>query len=356
MKRVEIIFSVLLLLVLLSCEGYGDECGVALPRRAVLPVAVDWSGSGLDPELSSRGESGSVHRLSLRFYPEGGGDVIVRFLEANLYYDEIEVPVGRYSVVAINEGVNDSYWSGSVKFTDSDDFDLFSAELEVEDGVEANEPKALASWSLGEFEVTQNMASYSWGLHQVEDAQDSSALTEYEQSQMVALLDVIMLGLTRTLRVEVTAENLGSAKSLMASVTGLTKRVGIVSRVTESDSITHTFGLSNFEFSELRSSFSSRSENSYDDDGVAWGECLTFGHPLDSSVRSDSDYSMDLEVLMLDGTTHEEDTSDIDVGDAITSTASGEDYLVEHSLSLPEVESGDIDVDGWEEADDLYLN
>lgn len=348
----EIIFSVSAALLLLGCEGYGDECGMEVSRNAFLPVAVDWSESGLDPELSSHSEAGSVHRLSLRFYPEGGGEVIVRFLEENLYYDKIEVPVGRYSVVAINEGVNDTYWRGSVRFLGAEDYDLFAAELEVTDGVEAAEPKALASWALGAFEVTQNMAAFSWGGRVENDMQQLSELSEYEKRQMVALLDVYMVALTRRLRVEVTAENLGSAKSLSASLSGLSKRISIVTREREDDPITHTFALPNFEYEEPVT----RSESDYSRDGVAWGECRTFGHAEESQVRSESGYSMDLDVAMLDGTKHEEDTSDIDVGDQITSTESGEDYLVEHSLSLPEVETGDIGVDGWESGEDIYLN
>ncbi len=340
MRQFKFISIFLSVMLLARCEC--PDCGCSetqYPESAVIPVAVDWSISGLDPEESSKATN-SVHRLSLRFYPSDGGEVIVRFMESDLYNDTVEIPVGLYSVIAINEAVTDSYWSGSVNFTDSEDYDSFAAELVVSDGVEVAEPKPIASWSLDSFEITEEMAAYTRGVTQYSD------LSEYEQQQLEALLVVVMKALTRSVRVEVTTENLGSAQSMSASVTGLSKRIGIVSGDIETGSITHSFDLDSFDYSDT-----TRADTDYEADGVASGESLCFGHSDDS----EDGYTLDLDVLLSDGTKHDEDVSGIDVEGQITPTDASSDYLVEHSLTLRVVEES-VSVKDWGSGEEVSLN
>ncbi len=337
MSLTKYIISLYMVLVF-GCDRNIIPGSVIAPQSAVIPVAVDWSLSGL---VVSRGVD--VHRLSLRFYPEGGGDVFERYLEEDIYNGEVEVPQGRYQVIALNESIADkSYWSGVLRFTDADDYTLFAAELVSEDD-EAVEPYALAAWSLGMFEVTDNMAILTRGV-----ASGDVELTEYEHAQMEALTKVVMLPRTRTMNVSVETENLGSVQGVTASVHGLSRSVNIVTGESEVDPLRHTFTLDTYTYNE-----SSSRAVSADTDGVVSGERECLGHSDDY----DGAYTMDLEVYLADGSLHDGDgVSGVDVGDDILSTESQSDYFITHQLSVPEVTGGDISVDGWVEGDDIELN
>ncbi len=318
----------------LECPSTSDA---TLRESAVIPVEVDWSISGLNV-TETKSDEDDVHRISLRLFPTDGSEPFERYMESNLYEGSIEVPVGSYSVVVLNEAISDPYWSGAMIFTDVDQYDLFSAELHTDDGSTAAETYALVAWSLGTFEVTQSMADYTRGV-------SGATLTEDEEQYMVSLTNVIMEPLTRTLNVNVTTENLASSQSVTATISGLSQRVNIVTGASEVSPIAHTFDLDNYSYDEATRSDTSTS-------GVVSGSRLCFAHADDH----EDGYTLDLEIYLSDGTQHidEEQLSAIDVEGQITSSDS--DYLIEHSISLPEIDGGSIELEDWADGGTIELN
>ncbi len=335
-----IYISIATLLTACSLECPSDSDQSIDKESAVIPVAVDWSSSGLTI-LETKSDESDVHRLSLRFFPSDGDEPFERYLERNLYEDNIEVPVGTYSVVAINESISDSYWSGAMIFTNSDSYELFSAELHTDDGSTAAETYALVAWSIPSFEITQAMANYTRGV--IEEGE----LSQEEQEQMTALTNVVMEPRTRTLRVNLSSDNIASSQSVTASVSGLSMRVNIVSGVSEPDPISHTFELTSY-------SYNSASRTDTSTSGIVSGEKLCFAHSDDH----DDGYTLDLEVYLNDGTQHvdEEQLSGVDIEDQVTSTEEGADYEISHSISLPLVEGGSVELDEWSDGGIIELN
>lgn len=343
-RTFEEIILLIIIFVMIACERNSIPCSTLSPQSALIPVAVDWSESGLYV-AESRNDEDEVHRLSLRFFPDDGGEPFERYLESNLNSANIEVPVGSYSVVAINESISDNYWSSSMTFTDVDSFELFSAELLTDSDSNSAEALALVAWSLEAFEVTSDMATYSRGVSGVGDVAVIEQLTEYEQQQMEALLEVVMKPRTRKLTVSVSATNLGSSQKITASVSGLSMRVNIVTGDTEDNPVVHTFELDSFDYTTRADS---------DDSGVASGDRVCFAHSDDY----EDDYTLDLEVNMNDGTTYEDDEqlTSVDVSDQVTSTSDDDDYLIEHEIELPQIESGSVTLDDWVDGGIVELN
>lgn len=331
----------LTLVMAASCSySVTEPCSTVAPATALLRVVVDWSDSGL---TDADAESGlDVHRLSLRFYPLDGGDVFERYLEVDLYSGSVDLPVGRYAVVAINESVDDYYWSGALSFVNTDSFDDLAVELSTSDSGVSSAAKGLAAWSLSLLEVTSDMISYSRDVTGVGDVPVVAALSAYEQQQLAALEAVDMVAITRNLQVGVTAENLGSIQTLTASVSGLTRSVNISTGRQFVDPTTHTFELSNRDYTATRASSTAALP---DASGRAWDSQLTLGH-ADDATHS---YELNLDVVLTDGTIHTDDEqlTGVDITSTITQTASTSDYQVEHSITVPQVTSETVGVESW---------
>ncbi|MFR9557092.1 MAG: hypothetical protein SNJ35_05910 [Rikenellaceae bacterium] len=73
----------IIIFVMIACERNSIPCSTLSPQSALIPVAVDWSESGLYV-AESRNDEDEVHRLSLRFFPDDGGEPFERYLESNL--------------------------------------------------------------------------------------------------------------------------------------------------------------------------------------------------------------------------------------------------------------------------------
>lgn len=317
-------------LVFCSCESNTVPCEWDIYEGALIPVMVDWSGSQLWLDDGSL----DVHRLSLRFFASDGS-LFERYLEGELSQGSIYVPVGVYQVLAINESIADSYYSGFVTFTDIKDFNAISAELlsDASSGV-ATEPKRLAVWSLSHFEVTPNMTS-------------TLELTDYETEQMDALTNVVMEPRTRRLRVELQSENLGSVLSISGNVSGLPMRVNLVTGESEGESVVHAVSLTDFNYDQTKT----RAEA--DADGVASGEQACFTHDDDST----DGYSVDFKVYLNDGSEHVDDDelSGVDVSSQVTDSTDELGYTLTHSYTFPVVEQNVVNVDDWIDGGSIVL-
>ncbi len=337
-------FTLVVATILFSCDRNNIPCSSLTPQSALIPVAIDWSESGLYVE-ESRNDNDEVHRVSLRFFPLDGSSPFERYLERDLNYDNIDVPVGSYSVVVLNEAISDNYWRSAMQFTDVDSFEHFSVELLSDRSSNSAEALELAAWSIPHFEVTDDMATYTHGMVGVGDISVVERLSDYENEQMKALLAVVMKPRTRRLKVSVATENLGSSQRITASVAGLSMRVNIVTGEAEDRPTSHTFQLDNLDYSTRAAST---------DSGVASGERVCLAHSDDTA----SGYTLDLEVMMNDGSYYEDDEqlSAVDIGSQITTTEEGTDYLVEHQISLPQVDGGSIGLEDWGDGGTVELN
>ncbi len=343
-KRMAVATALIVAICAVACDRITTPCSSLAPQSALIPVAIDWSESGLYVE-ESRSDNDEVHRVSLRLFPIDGSEPFERYMERDLNYDEIEIPVGSYAIVFINEAINDNYWSNSLRFTDVDSFEDFSAELIEDDSSNSAEALELAAWSISLFEVTTDMALFSRGVLGVGDVALIEQLSEYEQQQMSALLNVVMQPRTKTLTVNVSATNLGSSQKITASVAGLSKRINIVTGEAEDQPTSHTFELDSYNYTTRASS---------DDSGVASGSRLCFSHSDDTT----DGYTLDLEVELNDGTYYDDDEqlSSVDIADQVTSTDDSDDYTIEHEITLPQIESGSIGLDDWTDGGTVELN
>ncbi len=344
-----IYFALPFSLLFIGCSAAVTEpCSTLAPQSAMIAVAVDWSGSGLVD--ASMAQQLDVHRLSLRFYPSDGSDPFERYLEVDLYSGSISVPIGSYSVVALNESISDTHWSGVFAFSNVDSYSDLSAELVTSDDGESGAAKQLASWSIDNFEVTANMTLSTYEVYGIGDKLVEVTLSKYEQEQLDALLGIVMLPLTRNLNVSVTVENLGSAQQVTASVSGLARSINIVTGSVAVDPTTHSFELDSYLYdAESRSEYVA----SADDDGVVSASRVCLGH----SDSLSSDYELNLSVNLIDGSTHYDDDmlTGVDISSTITQTASDSDYNVEHEISLPIVEGESVSVEEWESGGDIEL-
>ncbi len=308
-------------------------CGVSCTRRpivdyvcdgsysgvsAVIPVAVDWSISGITPTENSYDTEGDyVHRVSLRFFPHDGSDPFDRYLEGNIYDGTIELPVGVYSVVAFNESIYDSYWNGVFEFTDVDDFDNFMVQLVDEDEEYSTEAYKLASWSLEEYEVTDAMVVAS-------RATTSTIESELEQ--------IVLQPLTCYVKVTANIENLSSAQNVYCDVSGFSNKTYMASGESHSDQTTHAMELISRDYTD--------DENTH---GAISHERLI----LTKSTYDEAEFKLKFEILLSDGTLHSPDEPlEFDVKHQLTRYAT-EDFELSADFSLPEM-SGGIDVEGWE--------
>lgn len=311
-------------LALAGCERRPLDCK---PPTALVPVKADWSQSGLSVPQSSG--SGDVHRLSLRFFPKNGSAAFDRYLEGNVTEGSVEVPIGKYSVVAYNEAVTDPYWANSVFFTDADDYSKFAANIKTADisaysfydplpgEVLVAEPLRLASWSLDNLEITKDMVQNACGSN---------------GNVTTALTGITMRPLTRQVTVQAAVQNLSSAQFMQGALRGLADKVYMATGTTEQSPATHIF------------TFSSRQWNpGSTTDGTTAKSYLSFG-----LMPAASQYMLHIDVLFVTGEVYDPPTPLLyDVSSQVNATP-GSDISVKVSVALP-YRQGGIDVGGWDD-------
>ena len=232
-----------LLLIINACDRRPLENEFA--EMALIPVRIDWSKSGID--VTSPDGNGLVHRVSVRFFPTDGSPAFDRYLETNVLEEIIEVPPGNYNVVVFNESVHDVYWEDAIYFSDVNDYNNFAANIVTDNAANYPlyvplygeqfivEPYKLASWSLGNFEVTREMVIYSRSIT------NRNSLSRSEVNN--ALTYVTMRPLTYNVTVVARVENLCSAQQIQTAMRGFSSKVYMASARTEQIPVTHIFNL-----------------------------------------------------------------------------------------------------------------
>lgn len=315
---------------LCDCETEGNKPG----ESAMIDVKIDWSRSGIDPKVENRSDGDYVHRVSLRFFPKDGSEAFDRYLESNIFEGEISVPIGDYSVVVFNESIYDPYWIGVVEFENVDNYEDFTARLtddeptqfdffDFDEGMDLSvEAFKLASWSIDNFSVSENMTL------------SGAQLSDSEEAMKRALTNIELRRLTTTTTIYADVENLSSVYRLHAALEGLSESVNITTGEPYSSTTTHVWQLTRVEWDD-------ESEQRH---GTISEERLTFAAP-----NVETTHTLTLEVLLINGSRYEpENPLKYDVSDQIRGLTryADNDLKARVSASLPYV-TGQIVVGDW---------
>lgn len=326
-----ILMGTLAALSLTSCERRPLEDITYGPAK--IPVKIDWSESGI-PVSQPVGED-YVHRVSIRFFPKDGSEAFDRYLEGDVTQGSIEIPAGNYSVVAFNESVADPYWTNSITFSDVNDYSNFAATI-VPDDITLypiyksvpNEnivvdPHKLASWSLDDLEITQDMAQSTCGVP------DNSKIT-------TALTHIKMRKLTYNVNVLAEVENLKSAQLIIGAIRGFSNKVYMASGKTAETPSTHVFAFNARKWTDDTQT-----------DGTTEKNFSSFG-----LLPVTSQYFLPMNVLFVTGEVYEPSTPLLyDVSSQANSYANT-DMKIRVKLALPKKEGG-INVGDWEDEEHI---
>lgn len=301
---------------------------------ALIPVSVNWDNSGITPTKTH--DQNKVHRVSLRFFPKDGSTPFQLHLEGDVHSGNIEVPVGRYSVIAMNESITDVYWSDYYTFSDINDYDKIAATV-VADNPKLysfykptsgekfmTEAHKLASWSMADFNVTQDMVTRT-----------RAATTKSEKSEFT--LNVEMRRLTHDIKVTATVTNLKSAQLMQGAIRGLSQKVYLASAMSEAVPTTQFFTL--YMRTAIRG-----------DKSIVENTFRSFGKLPETG--DSYKYSMMIDVIFIDGSRYVPITPlEWDVTDKIDVEV---DISIDIDIELPEV-TGDIGVGDWEDDDIIII-
>lgn len=344
MKNGWITIWLLIYILCTSCERQVlfDACK---HKSALIPVVVDWKHSGIDPTKSN--EEDLVHKVSFRFFPKDGGQPFELYLEGNVHEGYLEVPIGEYKLLVMNESVLESYWSEFIRFSDINSFEQISAEI-LADNPERfeyykpapderfmiNIPK-LASWSLTDYPIT------------FETVNDTRGLNEDKIKQHTLYVD--MQRVTHDCKVVATVKNLKSVQLMRGAERGFANKVRLSSRQTYYTPATHLF------------IFNGRKPiNGSQTDGTTEWNFRTFG-----ILPQSFNYTLGVDIILTDGCRFvPEDPNLLEMNvnnyvyDYFTQPISDrlqKDYIeIPFALSLPVVEGG-IDVGDWGDDEDIII-
>lgn len=330
MKRLSAILIIFTAVVSAACERRAMTD--SLEETALIPVRIDWSLSGI--------QVSKMHRASVLLFPEGGGEPLEYFLETNLYYRLIEVPVGVYSVVIFNETRSGSDWVG-VAFANTDSYETFAA-MSIPDTDTRGfysysaalplikNPEPLAAWSLDRFEVTLDIVKRTRASHNVEEEVPDLTVAK---------------PLPRTEKMIITANvtNLASSMQATGTLNGMASGVYMVSGEKITVPAAHAFILNGRVYVPNGK------------DGTTTRTFDIFGKLPASEGQSE----MNIDFVLNDGTLHPTETFDVttmfgSVEDAIPPTNTlSVGYSVtspDHPIILPSMNVGSgITVDDWED-------
>ncbi len=239
-------------------------------ETALIPVKINWSRSGFDIDASgkSKQSNSSVHRATVRFFPKDGSESFERYLEGNVFEGEIEVPIGSYSIIIMNESHTDPYWNGSssggyesIVFENVDSYENFSASVKLHDNnptgyffeeyVASNykfmfRPLQLASWNIDHFEVTEELVEYTralqaskYGKGKSDSGEDIDEMPQFsrafDEKMYYALTrddendtdGVDMRKLTRDVEITLRVKNLTSISKITGAIDGFVNKVSM---------------------------------------------------------------------------------------------------------------------------------
>lgn len=344
------LLPLIIIVVLLGCKRreMSEESYVL---TALIPINIDWSEAKLDPDNDPQDD---VYSASAWFYSQDDDsqDVIIKRL-TNPSGDTIELPVGTYSVLIFNNTINDF---ANIEFRGTDSFDSFEAYSSSDtqsifyskaDGTSTSvKPDILATWSITDFEVSQEMVTVS------RNGGYSAMATRSTEENLAKLSDVKPQLVVDTASVTVHVQGLNNASSATGVHTGLSSSVYMASGTTSDNQTSHTFTLSNRTYYDDSSS-----------DGTVSASYRSFGRHSQTDTLS---HSLQIDFTLNDSSSHP--TQEFDVSDQVNSSSSRlqlsttvglEDSDSDHTIVLPDVSiDGDgfnIGLDDWDTEVDVPL-
>ncbi|MBX9049608.1 DUF5119 domain-containing protein [Bacteroides thetaiotaomicron] len=235
-----LILITLICAALASCQ-HRDLTDYGTSSTALIPVRIDWSQTGLDPDNDPNQD---VKGASVWLFPQQGSAYQGPPKEYKLNNprgEDIEVPVGIYSVLVFNNTVRE-FPSERVGFRGTDSYETFEYYAKPdtrgrfaltrsgEDNV-IHEPDILAAWHLDRFEVTVDMITRT-----------RSGSLSRATGMETTLSNVIPQRLTRTIKTLVHVERLNVATAAEGAVAGFGSSVFLsTGRV---DNVPSMFGFS----------------------------------------------------------------------------------------------------------------
>ena len=321
---------------------------------ARIAVQIDWSQSGIPVTIEDPTGGEFVHRVSFRFFPHDGSPVFERYLEGNIFSGTIDVPIGKYDIVVMNESVSDLYWRDAVTFSDVDDFDTISATVDPMPAADMAsrfpfytpdagerviiEPLRLASWSVEDFDVTSDLV-----IHTRQTRETRGEMKAETRRALDTFTSIVMRKLTHSVNVTAHVQNLISAQTLYVAAKGFADKVYLASAETAPTPATNLFTLNGRVMDENGR------------DGSVRRSFLSFGR-----LPQGGAYTIDLDVALVTGELFDEDEGHMifDVtGQVLSSLTLDIDIELanrEEPIELPYLEGG-ISVDDWND-EEIGLN
>lgn len=374
MKKIFVLFA---LLALFSCERRHLVEGYQ--TTALIPINIDWSDAKLDPDDDPDDD---VYSASAWFFPDDTSQTVIQKRLTDASGGTVELPVGTYSVLIFNNTVSDF---SNIQFRGTDSFDTFEAYSGADtksvfysksDATEVtSKPEILASWSITDFEVTEEMvttsrtidlstlvtatASTSTDITASTSTKTSTTLstkaaaTRTTEENLATLTSVKPQLVVDTASVVVHVQGLNNASSASGTHTGLASSVFMASGTTSDDQITHSFTLSDRSYYDGSSS-----------DGTVSASYRSFGRHSD---RDDLSHSMSIDFTLNDDSSHP--TQEFDITDQVHSTDDRlgllttvglSDSDTDHTIVLPDVDTDSdgfsIGLDDWDTEVDIPLD
>ncbi len=307
--------------------------------EAQIPVKVNWDTSGFDVTDTGKSKQSTeieILKTTFRFFPKDGSSPFERYIGDGHSITEgyIEVPKGEYSVIVMNDQINDARWEGTesggvqtLAFENVDSYDDFAAFVHISDQVSSGYywpenlyryislPMRISTYSIDNFVVTDSMVNYRPDL-------GKGSLSEQEMEYYLSLsrqfpsdtngLD--MRKLCYDVDVELRIQNLSSVAldGLKGGVIGFANKVNMRSGLGFIEPALGAHTLQYFTFSqrgkwvdpqgrELPDGWQpAAGDNTYRDySGSAYANYLTLGRNLVSGYEQ---YGVQLDFMYIDGT------------------------------------------------------
>jgi hypothetical protein len=310
------------------------------PETALIPVHIDWSKSGVPVE--------QMHRASILLFPEAGGEPLEYRMEKSLTDDEIQVPVGVYSVIVFNETTDPTDWE-FIDFTDKDSYHAFAAVAlpaasrgfysRADDIPLIENPDPLAAWSLTRFEVTKEIMLRS---RSTRGTRANSRAEEILDEQIAGLSNIVPTPRIETITITARVTNLASSMQVTGILDGMSTGVYMASGEKMTTTGAHAFILNG---------------RVYDENGKDGTTTKTFN--IFGRKPPTAHIDLYIDFLLNDGTLHPRQSFDAtNMTTSIPDTAPPADKIEvgysdlppDHPIVLPDMDvNAGIDVDDWDD-------
>ncbi len=333
---------------------------------ASIPITTDWSQSLVDVDEMSN--------ITIMIFPESGGEPTT-IISNNHTFNVVQLPIGVYSVLIHNEMGSDL---DGVAFSNTDSFDDISVSITqkseqptfhtvADDEHLTTHHEHIAAWHLSELVVNKDMVEYTLTdefkqyltiARTRSAAENRLSLSSSDNTQLTRSLDSLSSTtpspVTTIMNITVGVDNLNSAASIEAILSGTTSGSTLISRsttATTDDTNIYDFFFTNWVYDETTDDETSVDDDDDDDDTLTDGKIYYTLNTFVLEDDSDESYQLKFSVLLQTG---EMETYYRDITEQIEPDDDHEvdiDLTIgDDRLTLPESESAGFNVNGWGDA------